>query len=410
MHRRPYLASLDQVRITRDGELATIIYDEPGITAIQLWIGPRIHDMTNQEILDQHNLILALESMEDTGWVPVEIPPGHPQLEYSRSTGTLTPRGEVLRCIISDPDGRASIKIDDYELSLEEFGQLLTMYAGWGMRITFVPEDQTELLHEVMLWEPSNGEDESEEMPGEIIKMPLIANPNIDHVLDDFIEEQRSRFKAATVSKYERVIALLRNHLNDCAYQGLDTTDRILFERHCSTEGERRRDFCQLFGPEMIIYELDRFLGHSIIRKPMVSETLKRAAGTVTKRLSKWLGERGHIEEELAQAGVDKGAGAVQNIPRAERATNRLYKCLYSGETDELCEDDFLDFDQYTIVRTEPGTLWLEQSWSSRGSLIPVAVPEQVFDLLEEGWELGCTLARIEGQWHMVQVGDIYPQ
>ncbi|MFO8059710.1 MAG: hypothetical protein R6U70_03510 [Bacillota bacterium] len=410
MHRRPYLASLDQVRITRDGELAVIIYDEPGIAPVQLWIGPRIHDMSDQEILDQHNIILALESMKDTGWIPVEIPDGHPQLEYCERSGTFISRGEVLRCLIDDMDEEVIIRIDDRELSLEEFGRLLATYAGWGMRITFVPEDQTQLLHEVMLWNPPSGEDEDEEMPGEIIKMPMIADPSIDQVLDEFIEEQRNRFKTATVSKYERVIGLLRKHLNDCAYQGLDTPDRVLFERHCSAEGEQRLDFCQIFGPEMIIYELDRFLGHSIIRKSMVSETLKRAAGTVTKRLSKWLGERGYIEEELAGKGIDKGAGAVQNIPRAERATDRLYTCLYRGELDEIPDDDLLDFDQYTIVRTEPGTLWLEQAWSSDGSLIRVPVPEQVFDLLEEGWEVGCTLARIDGQWRMIQIGNVYPQ
>ena len=32
--------------------------------------------------------------------------------------------------------------IDDHELSLEEFGRLLTTHAGWGMRIEFVPEDE----------------------------------------------------------------------------------------------------------------------------------------------------------------------------------------------------------------------------------------------------------------------------
>ena len=34
------------------------------------------------------------------------------------------------------------IEIDDRELSLEEFGRMLTTFAGWGMLITFVPEDE----------------------------------------------------------------------------------------------------------------------------------------------------------------------------------------------------------------------------------------------------------------------------
>ena len=49
----------------------------------------------------------------------------------------------MLGCIIDDggPDGEVTIHIDDKELSLAEFGRLLTVHAGWGMRIAFVPEE-----------------------------------------------------------------------------------------------------------------------------------------------------------------------------------------------------------------------------------------------------------------------------
>jgi len=49
----------------------------------------------------------------------------------------------VLRCIIHDagPNREVTIHIDDQELSLAEFGRLLAIHAGWGMRITFVPEE-----------------------------------------------------------------------------------------------------------------------------------------------------------------------------------------------------------------------------------------------------------------------------
>ena len=49
----------------------------------------------------------------------------------------------MLRCIIDDggPDGEVVIHIDDQELSLREFGRLLRVHAGWGMRIAFVPEE-----------------------------------------------------------------------------------------------------------------------------------------------------------------------------------------------------------------------------------------------------------------------------
>ena len=53
------------------------------------------------------------------------------------------PRGDVLRCLIDDggPDGEVTIHVDNIELSLDEFGRLLRVHAGWGMRIAFVPEE-----------------------------------------------------------------------------------------------------------------------------------------------------------------------------------------------------------------------------------------------------------------------------
>lgn len=48
------------------------------------------------------------------------------------------PCGDVLRCHITEcgegEDGPVAIYIDDKEYSLHEFGELLRMYAGWGMR------------------------------------------------------------------------------------------------------------------------------------------------------------------------------------------------------------------------------------------------------------------------------------
>ncbi len=48
-----------------------------------------------------------------------------------------------LRCQVEeDENGQLVVGIDDQQLSLEGFGRMLTTYAGWGMRIEFVPEDQ----------------------------------------------------------------------------------------------------------------------------------------------------------------------------------------------------------------------------------------------------------------------------
>ena len=71
------------------------------------------------------------------------VPPGRPQIRYFAPGDQWVPRGGVLRCVIDDggPDGEAIIHVDDQALSLAEFGRMLCTYAGWGMRIAFVPED-----------------------------------------------------------------------------------------------------------------------------------------------------------------------------------------------------------------------------------------------------------------------------
>jgi hypothetical protein len=49
----------------------------------------------------------------------------------------------VLRCLIHDHElDQLVVEIDEQKLSLEQFRKLLTTYAGWGMRIEFVPEDE----------------------------------------------------------------------------------------------------------------------------------------------------------------------------------------------------------------------------------------------------------------------------
>lgn len=160
--KRPYVATLDQVRITRAADEAVIEYAEAGVWTTHFKLGDEVHKMTDQEILDRFNEMLeASERLrEEYEHVAIEIPPGKPQIEYSERGYQWTPRGDVLRCVVSDggPDNEPIIYIDDHELSWTEFGRLLTTYAGWGMRIVFVPDDETDLEPRIEVREPRENE------------------------------------------------------------------------------------------------------------------------------------------------------------------------------------------------------------------------------------------------------------
>jgi hypothetical protein len=144
--KKPGIASLEQVKITREGEYAIIEYADSAVMTVHLKVGPEIGKMTDQDILNLHNDIIRVkeERAAEYEHVAVEIPRGRPQIKYHPEADQWTPRGGVLRCVISDggsEDGPV-FYIDDEELSLREFGRLLSTCAGWGMRIIFVPDDR----------------------------------------------------------------------------------------------------------------------------------------------------------------------------------------------------------------------------------------------------------------------------
>ena len=145
-----HVASPDEVRITRepDGETALIEYADEKIGGTHFKLGPKLRDMTDTEVLQRFNeMIEAMEEMRRTyKHVAVEVPFGEPQIKWFELGQQWCPRGGVLRCVINGrgDNGRDPvIEIDDKELTWSEFGRMLTTYAGWGMRVVFVPDDRT---------------------------------------------------------------------------------------------------------------------------------------------------------------------------------------------------------------------------------------------------------------------------
>ena len=140
--KKPTHALLDQVRITREGNGAVIDHANANLSGARI---AGIATMTDADIVEMYNQILdsQWELLEAWDKTVTEEPPGERQIDYHEDSNQWVPRGDVLRCIIDDggPNGEVTIYIDDQELSLAEFGRLLRVHAGWGMRIAFVPEE-----------------------------------------------------------------------------------------------------------------------------------------------------------------------------------------------------------------------------------------------------------------------------
>ena len=249
-------------------------------------------------------------------------------------------------------------------------------------------------------------------MAVKITRLPQPAGPTIEEVCEEFLAGQRKRLTPRTLSRYEDVLRLLRHHLDGYAYQGLSTGESALFDKYYNAEGKEHREFCQLFGPEKIVENLAGFLGYCMIRKVMVPEDLKRATGAVTKRLSTWLAAKGYVTEQQGREGADQAKDAARDLPQAERATRILYDAAadLGVNPNDLSDEDYLEFDHFTIAKVEAGTLWLETfEGAETRSYGPIPVPAAATKLLREGWDISCSLGRVRGTWRIVEVANVYP-
>jgi hypothetical protein len=151
--------SPDEVKISRDGDSAVFVYADEATMGggMNLKIGDKIHKMTDSELLKLHNemaegMQMARMSYEN---IAVEVPPGKPQIKYDRRTETWSPKGDVLRCYITsrrrDGESEPMIEIDKQKLTWEEFGRSLLVHEGWGMRITFCPDDEMHEQPEIVI-------------------------------------------------------------------------------------------------------------------------------------------------------------------------------------------------------------------------------------------------------------------
>ena len=80
-------------------------------------------------------------------------------------------------------------------------------------------------------------------MAAKITRLPQPASHTIEQVFDEFLGDQRRRLRPRTLSKYEDVLGLLRDHLNGYAYQSLSTAEAALFDRYYNAPGDKHLEF-----------------------------------------------------------------------------------------------------------------------------------------------------------------------
>jgi len=230
-----------------------------------------------------------------------------------------------------------------------------------------------------------------------------MSNPKaamtIDQVFEEFLAEQEARLSASTYRRYDDVVDLLRMCLEDY-WPGHSQEE---YNRITSAGGT----FCGTFGPEEITGGLSEFLGYFMPRKVAAGKQLMKAAGTVTKKLVKWLGRKGYVEDaEDLEMAEERAAEASCDLPAAQDVADLLYAYVdmhapasYTREIE----------DHFTVSRVEAGKLWLEPFTSGDREIGPVPVPREASQRCKVGWDISGVAVKTSRGWRLLEVWNVSP-
>jgi hypothetical protein len=223
-------------------------------------------------------------------------------------------------------------------------------------------------------------------------------------VLARFLDDQKARLAPRTFAQYRSAVELLQHSINTYGPNGLDKVNLKRWERASSAKGEAHREFCGLFGPEHILPNIDEFLGWFMVRKVMAGKDLLRAAGTMTKKLAKWLAEQGYVESEAVEHVVERGNAAGRDLPAARKLADLLDESAVGSSEDDEAEEG-----PFEIAKVERGRLWLVGDLDGREyGAIPVT--DEASRRAKVGWTISGVLSRDGRKWRFAEVWNVHPR
>lgn len=246
-------------------------------------------------------------------------------------------------------------------------------------------------------------------MSDKTTKFPKPADPTIEEVLRAFLDVSSQRLKPATLRKYESVIELFTISMNNYGPGTLSDAQTATFEAFYNAKGAAHREYCQIFGPEMILGNVDEFLSYFMPRKVMCGKELMRAAGTVTRKLAHWLCEQGLVDAEGAEAGMQSGAAAAKALPAGERLADALCDYCHLHPVDDWA--DQIE-DHFTVEKVESGRLHLAPvlgGGPAKDETIVLDLPRAITGLCQVGWKISLLLGKTKRGWRILESGNVYP-
>lgn len=234
--------------------------------------------------------------------------------------------------------------------------------------------------------------------------VPTAERPrdHVDDALEDFLAARRKTLPARNYRNHEAIIEFFRRSLNGYAYESLSAFERKRFQEAFDAGDEDA--YCKLFGADKIPGEVGSFLGDFMVRKVIAPRSAIAAAGPVMADLLDWLVVEGLVKAEDIVDAQERAVTTGSDLPKAERLASLLYSLAQRSTLDahSLADDDYIE-EYLTISRVEPGVLWFE------GVVGPLEVGETASRLAKPGWSVNIVMGRQGGRWHVLEVGNVYP-
>jgi len=222
------------------------------------------------------------------------------------------------------------------------------------------------------------------------------ANKTVSQVLEEFLSDQAARISPNTLSRYESIISLFASYL-ESYWPGHDQDEYNRITKQGGT-------YCGTFGPEEIPGGYGEFLGYFMPRKVVCGKETMKAAGTVTKRLAKWLVEKGYVAD--ASDAEEQAKEAARDLPASRDVLNLLEQYVDVYAPDEY-EDEIED--HFWIKKIEPGRIWLEPLTALAGVIGPVPVPKDVTEICQKMWDIGGVVVKTARGWRLLEVWNVSP-
>src|SRR3990172_2357913 len=241
---------------------------------------------------------------------------------------------------------------------------------------------------------------------------PQIApGASIQSVLREFLEDRGRDLAPLEFRLYRHVVLFLELCINNYGHRNLDEENRERYERLYRDFDSGGRDFFELFGPELLLPELEFFTGTFLKREVHTSEKVVRKASDVVSELRLWLLKRGHVTAKALEDHEESLRDRERLKRRLRPLARRISRGLVSLDPSTLAEDDYVALDDHLLGRGEPGRAWLRRHRTAAPEEIgPILLAEELTRHLRTGWTLCCSLGRLRGRWRFVELSEIHPR